>query len=62
MDVVITCRTCDWESRPFPFDALVFRATAGPHFAYIKAERIYVCRAGVTVLSGQGARGKPRSA
>ena len=54
MDVIITCRSCGWESRPFPFDAIVFRSTATPHFAYIKAERIYACRAGVAVPSGQG--------
>jgi hypothetical protein len=55
MDVFIRCRGCGWESRPFPFDAVVFRATASPHFAYIKAERIYACRAGLQVLAGQGA-------
>ena len=57
MDMVIRCRAekCGWVSRPFPFDALVFRATAAPHFAYIKSERIYACRAGLAVLQGQGA-------
>ena len=57
MDMVIRCRAegCGWESRPFPFEAIVFRATAMPHFAYIKSERIYACRAGLAVLAGQGA-------
>jgi len=64
LDMVIRCRAegCGWESRPFPFDAIVFRATASPHFAYIPSERIYACRAGLEVLAGQGAGESPRSA
>jgi len=60
MDVFITCRSCGWKSRPFPFDAIVFRATAAPHFVYVKDEHIYACRAGAAVLAGQGARETPR--
>ena len=52
LDVVIHCRSCQWDSRPFPFDAIAFRATAHGHFTYIKALRVYSCRGGPFVTMG----------